>query len=78
MDDEGRALLGPQLFDLLLLNVAVIDLDFRVVAANKNFREFFGKWSGKRCSEVCNGVAPIAGPKPYSRMAWYDRRTKPA
>jgi len=57
MDDEVRALLGPQLFDLLPLNVAVIDRDFRVVAANKNFREFFGEWSGKRCFEVCNGSA---------------------
>lgn len=53
LSEEVRGLLGPQLFDLVPLNMAVIDREYRIVAANRNFREFFGEWSGKHCFELC-------------------------
>lgn len=53
--DEVLALLGPQLADLVPLNVAVIDRSMQIVAANRTFREFFGDWQAKRCFEVFKG-----------------------
>ena len=55
--EEVRNLLGPQLLDVVPLNVSVIDRDFRVVAANESFRNYFGEWQGKHCFEVCKGAA---------------------
>jgi PAS domain S-box-containing protein len=52
---ELHSLLGRQLFELVPFNVAVIDRHFRVVAANRNFEEFFGDWQGLRCHEVYKG-----------------------
>jgi len=52
---EVRALLSPELFDLAPLSVAVIDRDYRIVAANRTFRDYFGEWAGKRCFETCKG-----------------------
>ena len=54
---EVLDLLGPQLFEAVPLNVSVIDREFRIVAANQNFRNFFGEWVGKHCYEVCRGEA---------------------
>ena len=48
-------MLGRGLFEQVPFNVAVIDRDFRVVAANRNFEEFFGDWQGRRCHEVFKG-----------------------
>jgi PAS domain S-box-containing protein len=48
--------LGSDLFNLVPFNVAVIDRDFNLVAANKNFEEYFGDWSGRHCYEVYKGA----------------------
>jgi len=48
-------LLGRDLLDQLPFNVAVIDRDFRVVLANRDFEEYFGNWRGLKCHEVCKG-----------------------
>jgi PAS domain S-box-containing protein len=40
------------LFDVVPFNVAVIDREFNLVAANKNFEQYFGNWSGRHCYEV--------------------------
>lgn len=48
--------LGSDLFDLVPFNVAVIDRSFNLVAANKNFEEYFGPWQGRRCYEVYKGT----------------------
>lgn len=37
------------LFDVVPFNVAVIDRDFNLVAANKIFEQYFGNWSGRHC-----------------------------
>ena len=52
IQDELQQLLGRELFELMPFNIAVIDRDFRVVAANRNFEEYFGNWRGHRCFET--------------------------
>lgn len=47
-----RDLLARGLFELVPFNVAVIDRDFHVVAANRKFEEYFGEWRGRRCHEA--------------------------
>jgi PAS domain S-box-containing protein len=54
---ELHNLLARQLFELVPFNVAVIDRDYRLVAANRNFEEFFGEWQGRRCHEVYKNSA---------------------
>jgi PAS domain S-box-containing protein len=49
---ELDALLGRGMFEHVPFNVAVIDRNFQLVAANQNFKEFFGDWPGRRCYEV--------------------------
>jgi histidine kinase len=49
--------LGRSLFELVPFNVAVIDREFHVVAANSNFEDFFGEWRGRNCYEICKGNA---------------------
>jgi len=57
-DELGR-LLGRNLFELVPFSVAVIDRDFRIIAANGNFEEFFGEWRNHRCHEAYkNSPAP--------------------
>ena len=46
-------LIGRRLFDIVPLNIAVIDRELKVIAANKNFEEYFGEWEGRFCFEVC-------------------------
>jgi PAS domain-containing protein len=53
--NELEGLLGRQMFESVPFNVAVIDRDFRVVAANSTFEQFFGEWRGRRCHEVYKG-----------------------
>jgi histidine kinase len=45
-------LLARRMFELVPFSVAVIDRDFRVVAANSNFEEYFGEWRGRSCHEA--------------------------
>jgi PAS domain S-box-containing protein len=54
---ELEALLGRGLFEQVPFNVAVIDRDYNVVAANGNFEQYFGDWRGKHCYEVYRGSA---------------------
>ena len=44
--------MGQQLFEHVPTNIAVIDRDFEVVVANKNFTNVFGAVSNKHCYEV--------------------------
>ncbi len=57
LDKELEPLLGPNLFEMVPFNVSVINREFRVLAANRNFEEYFGEWRGRRCFEVCKGAA---------------------
>ncbi len=50
VDIEGIAQQG--LFDQLPFAVAIMDAESNIVAANGNFREFFGDWRGRKCYEV--------------------------
>jgi len=45
-----------ELFEIVPLNIAVIDRDYNIVAANKNFENYFGNWEGRRCYEVYKGL----------------------
>jgi len=47
-----QQLLGRELFELVPFNIAVIDRSFRVVAANRNFEEYFGDWRGRQCYQT--------------------------
>ncbi|MFC1706063.1 PAS domain-containing protein [Planctomycetota bacterium] len=62
MVGDGRSkelaeLLRAELLEMIPFNVAVIDRQFRVVAANENFEEYFGDWRGRSCHEVYQGLA---------------------
>lgn len=48
--------IGSDLFNLVPFNIAVIDGNFNLVAANRNFEEYFGDWPGRRCYEVYKGL----------------------
>jgi len=55
MDAGLQELLGEGLFEQVPFSVAVIDREFRVVAANHSFQEFFGNWKGRQCYQVFKG-----------------------
>jgi PAS domain S-box-containing protein len=55
-DNDLEHYLGRTLFDLVPFNVSVIDREFRIIAANSNFEEYFGEWRGRHCYEVCKGA----------------------
>lgn len=57
VQSELEGILARGLFEQVPFNVAVIDRDFNIVAANRNFREFFGNWEGRRCYEVYKGLS---------------------
>ncbi len=40
-------------------NVAVINRDHKIVAANENFEEYFGNWRNRHCYEVYKGKSRI-------------------
>ncbi len=45
-------LIHQQLFESVPSSVAVIDRDYKIVAANHNFEEYFGDWQGKLCHQI--------------------------
>jgi histidine kinase len=47
-----QALLGRTMFDQVPFAVAIMDAKSNIVAANRNFGEFFGDWHGHKCYEV--------------------------
>lgn len=53
VDKELENHLRRSFFELVPFGVSVIDREFRVVAANNSFEEYFGQWRGKHCYEVC-------------------------
>ncbi len=56
LDKELENYLGRSLFELVPFNVSVIDREFRVLAANTNFEEYFGEWRGRCCYDACKGA----------------------
>jgi len=52
MKKEISKYIANNLFDIVPYNIAVIDLEHNIIAANKNFREYFGKEEKKKCYEV--------------------------
>ena len=56
LDKELETLLARNLFETVPFNVSVIDREFRVLAANSYFEEYFGEWRGRRCYEICKGA----------------------
>lgn len=46
-------ILEKKFFELVPFNVALIDKEYNIIKANKNFEEYFGQWEDKRCFEVC-------------------------
>jgi len=61
LQNEIESLLGRDLFELVPFNIAVIDRQMQVVAANSNFAEYFGAWQGHRCYEAFkNASSPCA------------------
>ncbi len=56
LDEKLEALLARSLFEAVPFNVSIIDREFRVLAANSYFEEYFGEWRGRRCFEVCKGA----------------------
>ncbi len=51
-----ESFLRERLFDLVPSAIAIINRDFQVVDANKNFEELFGEWHGRHCFEVYKGL----------------------
>jgi len=47
-----RNSLYTALFERVPLNIAIIDRDFQIVEANRNFTEAFGEWEGRLCYEI--------------------------
>lgn len=45
------------LFELVPFNIAIIDRNYRIVAANNNFVEYFGPWQGRFCYEAYKGLS---------------------
>ncbi len=45
--------LRENLFDIAPYSIAVIDRDYNIVEANKQFEEYFGEWQGKKCYQSC-------------------------
>jgi PAS domain S-box-containing protein len=41
-----------ELFEQVPFNMAIIDRDFNIVQANKNFGDYFGRWKGRKCYKV--------------------------
>ena len=56
METDLIHLAEKELIELVPFNVAVIDQNYNVVNANGNFEEYFGKWDGRRCYEVCKNL----------------------
>ncbi|MCD6162993.1 MAG: PAS domain-containing protein [candidate division Zixibacteria bacterium] len=45
-------LVYSQLFQLVPFNIAIIDRNYNIIKANRNFEEYFGSWKGKKCYKV--------------------------
>ncbi|MFH1049541.1 MAG: PAS domain-containing protein [bacterium] len=52
MKKEISKYIANNLFDMVPYNIAIIDREYNIIEANKNFREYFGKEEKKKCYEV--------------------------
>lgn len=55
--------LEQNLFDALPTSVAVIDTDFNIVKANRNFEENYGPWRHRKCYEIYGQTNEIVCPQ---------------
>ncbi len=53
--DEIQDWLHLNLFDEVPIAIGVISPDFRIVQANRRFRETYGEWEGRPCYQVYKG-----------------------
>jgi len=67
---ELDQLLGGRMFELVPFSVAVIDREFKIVAGNGNFEEYFGNWQNRRCYEVCKRASRPC--EPCAMKATFD------
>ncbi len=51
--EDLAEILSKEFFELVPFNVCVIDRDFNIITANKNFEEYFGEWRHTQCFAVC-------------------------
>ncbi|MFH1742494.1 MAG: PAS domain-containing protein [bacterium] len=54
-ESELKNWLRTELFEHVPNTIAIIDREFHIVEANRNFTETFGEWKGKSCYEVYKG-----------------------
>ncbi len=54
-DEDLRSWIRNRLWDQVPVSIGVISPDFRVVEANRAFRDSYGDWHGRRCWEVYKG-----------------------
>jgi hypothetical protein len=52
MNSHISNLLEKQLYELIPSNLVVIDREYNIVKANKNFSDYFGEYTGRKCYEV--------------------------
>jgi histidine kinase len=57
IQNEMERLLGRSMLEQVPFNVAVIDREFRVLAANESFVEYYGDWHERHCYEVYKGLS---------------------
>ncbi len=52
MNKKVENLLKNQLYELIPSNLAVIDKDYNIIVANKNFEDYFGDFKKKKCYQA--------------------------
>jgi PAS domain S-box-containing protein len=52
MAEEVNSLVKNEFFELVPFNVAVIDKEYNILTANKNFYDYFGEWKKKKCFQA--------------------------
>ena len=63
------------LFDQVPFNVAVIDREYNIVAANGHFGDYFGDWRGKKCYKVYKNLEePCLGCN--AQLTFQDGKTR--
>ncbi len=56
MEKKLKQIFDGQFFDSAPINIAIINRNYEVIAANAHFERYFGKWQGRICSEVCKKI----------------------
>ncbi|MBZ0263511.1 PAS domain-containing protein [bacterium] len=75
VNGSAEKTLKEGLFEIVPFNVAVIDNEYRIVAANGHFEEYFGDWEGRRCFEVYKGISTPC-PECPARGTFLDERVR--